>query len=319
MRAGATGQLLLHLQLCETLGIDLEQQRLPNDKSIFCWDVCADSEPSSLLVVDHWNRCVRRVSPLTARAAPVYQCAADVYPKAVRLALASAGGAGALLVVERRSAEAVADRYSLAVAASTGDAFAEKSRLALPSLCDDYPNAEHSSGTTSAGQWLVGNAGAKALEVLDTRDAANVSRSAEPLRLDFTLWRFSMGRSEGAECLAAIEIPQTRVRVTRVECAPLRLTTTHTFVVPTAADKVLLVERHLLLAHWHEERASHHVDCWQLAGGGSGARRVGQALGVDREVHINCWRAVGQKLVLNDANRYRLDALEYAACVRSFA
>ena len=108
------------------------------------------------------------------------------------------------------------------------------------------------------------------------------------------------GRSEGTELLAAIEIPQTRVRVMRVECAPLRLTAAHTFDVPTAATRVLLVERHLLLAHWHAERESHHVDCWQLAGGGSGARREALALGVDREVRINCWRAVGQKLVLYD-------------------
>ena len=303
-------------QLCKTHGFDLEKQKHPKNKSIVCSDMCSDSEISSLLVVDHSNRCVRRFSPLSPQASPVYKCAADVYPKAVHLVLSTDNGPGALLVVERRTGDAVPDRYALAVATWTDDAFTEKSQLALPSLSDSEPNAVHSSGTTSAGQWLVGNAGAKALEVVDIYDPANVLCSATPLPLDFTLRCFSIGYLEGTEFLAAIEIPSTRVRVMRIECAPPRLTRLHVFDVPTVVDRVLLVERHLLLAHLHEERASHHVDCWLLEGGGSNARRMRQAIGVDREMYISCWRAVGQKLVLNDANRLQLNAFEYAACVR---
>ena len=232
-------------------------------------------------------------------------------PKAAHLVISSAGGPETLLIIER-SEEELPSRYSIVVAVWSDDAFLETKRLTLPAL----NNGEISDGVdmhvSNGDLLLISNNNANAFEVVNIGDPANITRNAaSPLILDFTLGKFSIGGSKGTELIAAIEMSNTQVRIMRIECAPLHLTKIYMFDVSAPASNVLLVGDNLLLGVGHAERYSHHVDCWLLADGGQDIKRVGQVLSVDREVLINCWRAVGQKLVLYDWNHQQLDAFEY--------
>ena len=177
-------------------------------------DICADAADSSaaLLVADSANRCVKAVAA-SGRAALVFQCGADSRPRGLQLVRPATGdGAATLLLVECLEREQQVVDYSLAVAARSGERFAETRRLPLPLLSKHDPLAPVSVAQLSGGLVLIGNARATALEVVDARDASDVRRAAAPVALDFALWAFAVGTADAKELLAAIGLESHSAR-----------------------------------------------------------------------------------------------------------
>ena len=302
------------LQLAETRRYELDALRLPTEDTVAVWDVCPDADSGALLVADRQNRCVKAVVA-SGRAALVFQCGADSRPRALQLVRPVAGGGAVLLLVEWLTAEQQAARYALVVAARSGQRFDETRRLPLPALAKEEPLAAVSMATTSGGFVLIGNSGAKALEVIDARDSSGIARLAAPLPLDFALWNFSVGAADGRELLAATEVSSRTVRFLQVEASngapallPLaRLIAGDGSYLP---NRVLLFGRHVLLGVWHASIQSHAVECLPVSGAPLQQPLV---LSAERQVRVNCWRAAGERVLLFDSNHRQLQSLECAS------
>ena len=309
------------LQLAETRRYELDALRLPTENTVYVWDICPDADSDVLLVADYWNRCVKAVAA-SGRAAVVFQCGADSLPRALQLVRPVAGGGAALLLIEWFTAEQQAARYALVVAARSGQRFDEKRRLLLPALTKATPLAAVSMATTSGGFVLIGNSGAKALEVIDARDSSGIARLTAPLPLDFALRQFSVGAADGKELLAATEVSSRTVRVLQVKASsgapalrPLaRFTAGDESHLPTL---VLLFGRHVLLGVWHESSQSHAVECLHFSGA---PLRQPLVLSAERQVRVGCWRAAGGRVLLFDGNHKQLQSLKCASlevlCIR---
>ena len=298
----------------ETGRYKLNALRLPTENTVTVCDMCPDADSDALLVADYANRCVKAVAA-SGRAALVFQCGADSRPRALQLVRPVAGGGVALLLVEWLTEEQQAARYALVVAARSGQRFDETRRLPLSALAKEDPKAPVSMATTSGEFVLIGNIGAKALEVIDTRDSSGIARLAAPLPLDFALWHFSVGAADGRELLAATEDSTRTVRVLQVEASsgapalrPLaRLTAGDESHLP---GKVLLFGRHVLFCVWHASIESHAVECLPVSGA---PLRQPLVLSAERQLKINCWRAAGERVLLFDSNHKQLLSLECAS------
>ena len=229
-----------------------------------------------------------------------------------------AGGGAALLLVVWLEAEQQAARYALVVAARSGQRFYETRRLPLPALAKEEPLAAVSMATTSGGFVLIGNSGAKALEVIDARDSSGIARLAAPLPLDFALYAFSVGAADGRELLAATDGSTHTVRVLQVEASSGAPLVPRLPPLPplTAGDeshlpgKVLLFGRHVLFCVWHASIESHAVECLPVSGA---PLRQPLVLSAERQLKINCWRAAGERVLLFDSNHKQLLSLECAS------
>ena len=303
------------LQLAETGRYELDALRLTTDEAVDdVYDMCPDAGSDALLVADAANRCVNAVAA-SGRAALVFQCGPDSSPRALQLVRPVAGGGAALLLVEWLTAEQQAARYALVVAARSGQRFDETRRLPLTALAKEKSNATVSMATTSDGFVLIGNIGAKALEVIDARDSSGIARLAAPLPLDFVLREFSVGAADGRELLAATEVSTRTVRVLQVEASsgapalrPLaRLTAGDESHLP---GRVLLFGRHVLLGVFHESIQSHAVECLPVSGA---LLRQPLVLSAERQVRVNCWRTAGERVLLFDLNHQQLQSLECAS------
>ena len=245
----------------------------------------------------------------------VFQCGADSRPRALQLVRPVAGGGAALLVVERLTTEQQAARYALVVAARSGQRFDETRRLPLPALATEDPFAAVSMATTSGGFVLIGNSRARALEVIDARKSSGIARLAAPIRLDFALWEFSVGAADGKELLASTEVSSCNVRVLQVE-ASSGAPALRPFASLTAGDeshypdRVLLLGCYVLLGVWHASNDSHEVKCLPVSGA---PLRQPLVLSAERQVRVECWRAMGERVLLFDWKHKKLQSLECAS------
>ena len=302
------------LQLAETGRYELDALRLHTEDIVDVCDMCPDTDSDALLVANFANRCVKAVAA-SDRAALVFQCGADSRPVALQLVCLVAGGGAALLLVEWLESEQQAARYALVVAARSGQRFNETCRLPLPALAKEDPIAAVSMATTSDGFVLIGNTGAKALEVIDVRDSSGIARLAAPLPLDFTLREFSVGAADGRELLAATDGSTRRVHVLQVE-ASSGAPALRPLACLTAGDKshlpgrVLLFGRHVLIGVRHASIESHAVECLPVS---DAPLRQPLVLSAELQVQVNCWRAAGERVLLFDVNRKQLQSLECAS------
>ena len=298
---------------------ELDALLLPTEDTVNVFDICPDADSDALLVADAANRCVKVVAA-SGRAAPVFRCGADSRLRALQVVRPVAGGGAALLLVQWLEAEQQAARYALVVAARSGQHFDETRRLPLPALAKEDLLAIVSMATMSGGFVLIGNRGAKALEVIDARDSSGIARLAAPLPLNFALWHFSVGTADGRELLAATEVLSRTVRVLQVE-ASSGTPALRPFARLTAGDEshlprwVLLFGRHVLVALWHASIESNAVECLPVSGAPLRQPRV---LCAERYMRVNCWRAAGERVLLYDSNHMQLHSLECASplCTR---
>ena len=307
----------LPLQLVETLHYEYDSLRLPTDDIVTIWGVCKDADSNDLLVADYPNRCVKAVSA-SGRVALVFQCGADSRPVALQLVCSVVGGATSLLLVIRLTPVQQAARYALVVAARSGQRFDETRRLPLPALAKENPRAVVSMSTTSGGFVLIGNSGAKALEVIDARDSSGIARLAAPLPLNFALFVFSLGAVDEKELLAVINLTDGIIRtvhVLQMETSSGALTLRPLFRLTDGDEshlpsRVLQFGRHVLLGVWHESIQSHAVECLSVSGA---PLRQPLVLSAERQVRVNCWRAAGERVLLFDSNHNQLLSLECAS------
>ena len=307
------------LQLTDYSRIELDALLLPTENTVYIHGMCSDKDSDALLIADNANRSVKAIAE-SCLPVLVFQCCADSSPRALQLVRPVAGEGATLLLVEWLAVAQQSARYALVVAARSGKRFNETRRLQLPALATDNPLACVSMATTSGGFVLIGNQRAKALEMIDARDSSGISRLAAPLPLGFAMFQFSLGEVDGRELLAVITDGTTHtIRVLQMETSS-GAPTLRPLVQLTAGDKshlpsrVLLFGRHVLLGVWNESRQSHAVECLPVSGAPPSQPQV---LRVEREVSIECWRAVSEQVLLFDFNHMMLQSLECAFRARS--
>ena len=303
------------LQLVETNRYELEALLLPSEVSVTISDICHDADSGELLLADTANRCVKAIAA-SSRVTLVFKC--DSIPRALRLVRSKAGAAASMLLVELVKTKQQVVRFELVVAARSGQRFNGTQRLLLSALSKDayFKNGLTSvnMATTSGGFVLIGNIGAKALEVLKARNSNNKKKLAAPIPLDFVLWQFSVGIAEERELLVATERSTRTVHLLKVEISTgvpalslfARLTSAESSQLP---NRVLQFGRHVLLGSRHASSESHAVECLPISGP---PLRQSQVLRVDRQVNINCWRASVERVLLFDMNHKQLLSLECA-------
>ena len=299
------------LQLAVTGCYKLDALLLPTEDTVYVWDICPDADS---FLADTANRCVKTVA-YSSRAAIVFQCSADSSPRALRLVRPVAGGVATLLLVEWLEVEQQTASYALVVAARNGQRFDETRRLFLPALAQN-PKVLVSMATTSGGFVLIGNVGAKALEVIDARDSNDIARLAAQLPLDFELNAFSVGSADGRELMVATQVATRSVHVLQMEPssgAPALRLLEHLISGNEnhLLSMILLFGRHVLFCLRHASSESDAVECLPVSGRHAPLRQP-QVLRVERQVRINCWRVEGERVLLFDLNHLQLLSLECA-------
>ena len=306
------------LQLVQTGCYQLDGLLLPNEDSIYIYDICPDSD--AYFVADDASRCVKLIAPSKRPVVTsIYQCGQKLHPRALQLLPPVAGGGTTLLLVEWLEDGKQTECYSLVVAERSGETVTVKKRIPLTALSKGERLDTVSMATTSGGFVLIGNSGAKSLEVIDTRKSSGIIRLAKPLPLDFKLSAFSLGTVDGRELMAATEVTTRIVHILQVEMAngAPKLRSLPTLTVGDEnhqpLDRVLLFGSHVLLNVRHKSSGSHVVECLPISGSPQSSE-PSQVLSVEQQVRISCWRAADNRVLFFDVNHKQISILECVSC-----
>ena len=165
--------------------------------------------------------------------------------------------------------------------------------------------------------WLE-TSGAKALEVIDARNANDIRRLEEPVALESELFWFSYGTADGKELLAVIFVEGSVAHsasaagggVQRLAgTASVRAPDAHCNRRRTSGLSRPAARRPRAARHVGRVSMSHAVECHSVSGA---TPPQPQVLTAERQVHINCWRVAGERVLLFDANHLELQSLECA-------
>ena len=182
--------------------------------------------------------------------------------------------------------------------------------------CKFNPKLTFSIGAVQTNKVLCGVSKNSTLEVLAI-DATGTARCLQPIRLDFEHFCFTTGRWQDIELIIIKHAQWPKVRLLEVVDGE-SLGVQELCVIEINTSRLLWSAGLLFTTSKNIETDTHEVSLFQVSNGGRCYKSFGTFIAHSKNLKINCWSAVGEKIAICDKKSKTIFIFEFKNFFKSF-